>query len=103
MLSLTQEGVFALEGVCGEEPSSVPADERENDREELKINDEGIQFAATPSSSQSSFASDGYSSPVMQSNGHCMATPIQPRPQSSTVLGRGLWAPRARCTTGTAP
>lgn len=71
VLSLTQEGVFHLEGVCDEGEEDQPA------------NDEGIQFA-TPSSSQSSFASDGYSSPITRSNNH---TPLQPRPQSSREGG----------------
>lgn len=82
VLSLTQEGIFHLEGVCDRDESPVGGGQS-SEEEEQRANEDGIQFATTHSSSQSSFGSDGYSSPSSTTNFH---TPLQPRPQSSTTL-----------------
>lgn len=71
MLSLTQEGVFHLEGMCDESPAS-------SEEEEQRSPDEGVQFTM-PNGSQSSVNSEDYSGPQE-------TTPPQPRPQSSTTL-----------------
>lgn len=70
MLSLTQEGVFHLEGTCDDSPTSSEEDEQRSP-------DEGVQFVMPSSGSQSSL--EGGCSPPQ-------ATPPQSRPQSSTTL-----------------
>lgn len=72
MLTLTQEGVFHLEGTCDNSPTS-------SEEEEQKSPDEGVQFLMPHSPSQSSLDFEGGCSPSE-------ATPLQTRPQSSTTL-----------------
>ena len=75
MLSLTEEGVFHLEGHTGE--GEVSGGEEEKVEEE-RSPDEGIQFNL-PNGSQSSFGSELFCSGSPE-----MSVGTQPRPQSST-------------------
>ena len=85
VLSLTQDGIFTQEeGVFQLDDLTDHAPPAPSNEEEEQTHDEGIQFA-TPTSSQWSFTSDGgNNSPITQNHGH---TPLQSRPQSSTLLG----------------
>lgn len=92
---ISQEGMFSLDGNFDDGTS--PTEQSSEDDEERHMDDSGLHFAASvpdPNSSQSSFGSEGYSSPGPVPTGNHTPSSSQQqqqpqthsRPQSSITL-----------------